>query len=104
MNYFKKTRFRETSLIFVAIFIAIIYFTISNPSGEEETDIQTLIDEAVEKAVKEALQGTSAEESSVSTATTYPGLAVPVDNYWGKYDDGRWAIEDHYLDLFIKEL
>ena len=38
MNYFRKTKFRETSLIFVAIFIAIIYLTISDFSEEEYKD------------------------------------------------------------------
>ena len=37
MNYFRKTKFRETSLIFVAIFIAIIYFTISDSPEEDES-------------------------------------------------------------------
>ena len=95
MNYFKKTKFRETSLIFVVIFIAIIYFTISDSSEEDELDVQALIDAAVEEAVEEALSNTSDEytdKTDGSTATTYPGLAVPVDKYWGQYDDGRWAI------------
>ena len=93
MNYFKKTKFRETSLIFVVIFIAIIYFTISDSSEEDELDVQALIDAAVEEAVEEALSNTSDEytdKTDGSTATTYPGLAVPVDKYWGQYDDGRW--------------
>ena len=53
MNYFRKTKFRETSLIFVGIFIAIIYFTISD-SPEEDDRVQVLIDAAVEEAVEEA--------------------------------------------------
>ena len=44
MNYFRKTKFRETSLIFVGIFIAIIYFTISDSPEEDELDVQALID------------------------------------------------------------
>ena len=55
MNYFKKTKFRETSLIFVGVFIAIIYFTLSDTSEEDEIDVQALIDAAVEEAVEEAL-------------------------------------------------
>ena len=38
MNYFRKTKFRETSLIFVSIFIAIIYLTISDFLEEEYKD------------------------------------------------------------------
>ena len=96
MNYFRKTKFRETSLIFVAIFIAIIYFTISDSSEEDELDVQALIDAAVEEAVEEALATNSDEytdKTDQSTTTTLaPVLAVPVDNYWGQYSDGTWAI------------
>ena len=56
MNYFRKTKFRETSLIFVGVFIAIIYFTLSDTSEEDEIDVQALIDEAVEEAVRKHLQ------------------------------------------------
>ena len=76
MNYFRKTKFRETSLIFVGIFIAIIYFTISDSSEEDELDVQALIDAAVEEAVKEALADASSVESTTtttsSTTTTIP--------------------------------
>ena len=77
MNYFRKTKFRETSLIFVAIFIAIIYLTISDFSEEEEElDVQALIDAAVEEAVEEALANASSVESTTtttsSTTTTIP--------------------------------
>ena len=96
MNYFRKTKFRETSLIFVAIFIAIIYFTISDSSEEDELDVQALIDAAVEEAIEEALATTSDEytdKTEESTTTTLPpALMVPVDNYWGQYSDGTWAI------------
>ena len=76
MNYFKKTKFRETSLIFVAVFIAIIYFTISDSSEEDELDVQALIDAAVDQAVEEALANASSVESTTtttaSTTTTIP--------------------------------
>ena len=76
MNYFRKTKFRETSLIFVAIFIIIIYFTISDSSEEDELDVQALIDAAVEEAVEEALANASSVESTTtttsSTTTTIP--------------------------------
>ena len=96
MNYFRKTKFRETSLIFVAIFIAIIYFTLSDSSEDSDVDVQALIDAAVEEAVEEALADNSNEytdKSVQSTTTTLPpALAIPVDNYWGQYSDGTWAI------------
>ena len=96
MNYFKKTKFRETSLIFVGVFIAIIYFTLSDTSEEDEIDVQALIDAAVEEAVEEALATTSDEYSDKtdqSTTTTLPpALMIPVDNYWGQYSDGTWAV------------
>ena len=76
MNYFRKTKFRETSLIFVGIFIVIIYFTISDSSEEDEIDVQALIDAAVDQAVEEALANASSVESTttttVSTTTTIP--------------------------------
>ena len=96
MNYFRKTKFRETSLIFVAVFIAIIYFTLSNSSEDSDVDVQALIDAAVEEAVEEALATTSDEytdKTEESTTTTLPpALMIPVDNYWGQYSDGTWAI------------
>ena len=76
MNYFRKTKFREFSLIFVGIFIVIIYFTISDSSEEDEIDVQALIDAAVDQAVEEALTNSSTEESTTtttaSTTTTIP--------------------------------
>ena len=76
MNYFRKTKFRETSLIFVGIFIVIIYFTISDSSEEDEIDVQALIDAAVDQAVEEALANASSVESTTtttaSTTTTIP--------------------------------
>jgi len=96
MNYFRKTKFRETSLIFVAIFIAIIYFTLSDSSEDSDVDVQALIDAAVEEAVEEAIADNSNEytdKTVQSTTTTLPpALAIPVDNYWGQYSDGTWAI------------
>ena len=96
MNYFKKTKFRETSLIFVGVFIAIIYFTLSDTSEEDEIDVQALVDAAVEEAVEEALATTSDEytdKTDQSTTTTLPpALMIPVDNYWGQYSDGTWAV------------
>jgi len=84
MNYFKKTKFRETSLIFVAVFLVIIYFTISDSSEDSDVDVQALIDAAVEEAVDEALS-TSSEESTTttttSTTTTIPESVGDSTNY-----------------------
>jgi hypothetical protein len=74
MNYFRKTKFRETSLIFVGIFIAIIYLTISDSSEEDQQDVQALIDAAVEQAVKEALSNSSIKEATTTTTTTIAEL------------------------------
>ncbi len=69
MNYFRKTRFRESSLILVLLVIGVIYFTSRETPAKEETDIQALIDAAVEEAVEEALS-TSSEESTTTTTTS----------------------------------
>lgn len=96
MNYFRKTRFRESSLILVLLVIGVIYITSRETPAKEETDIQALIDAAVEQAVEEALTTTSDEyidKTDETTATTMPPvLAVPDGNYWGQYSDGTWAI------------
>ena len=116
MNYFRKTKFRETSLIFVGIFIAIIYFTISDSSEEDELDVQALIDAAVEEAVEEALANASSVESTTtttsSTTTTIPASegdsaeaqdlpdsAVParriegeVSTFGESYDQSRYSL------------
>ena len=76
----------------ISIFTFLISFCSSEPTQEE---IQAQINAAVEEAVEQALSATSDEstdKTDESTATTYPVLAVPVDNYWGQYDDGTWAI------------
>ena len=116
MNYFRKTKFRETSLIFVGIFIAIIYFTISDSSEEDELEVQALIDAAVEEAVEEALANASSVESTTtttsSTTTTIPASegdsaeaqdlpdsAVParriegeVSTFGESYDQSRYSL------------
>ena len=40
MNYFRKTKFRESSLIIVALFIAIVYFTTNTISLEQGKAVQ----------------------------------------------------------------
>jgi len=66
MNYFRKTKFRESSLVIVLLVIGIIYFTSRDTPAKEETDIQALIDAAVE----EALANSIVEESTTTTTTT----------------------------------
>ena len=65
MNYFRKTKFRETSLIFVAIFIAIIYFTLSDSSEEQGKAEQEIMDARVEE---EKIVTTSTSSTSTTTA------------------------------------
>jgi len=65
MNYFKKTKFRETSLIFVAVFIAIIYFTLSDTSEEQGKAVQEIMDARVEE---EKIVTTSTSSTSTTTA------------------------------------
>ena len=91
MDYFKKTKFRETSLIFVGIFIAIIYFTISDSPEEDELDVQALIDAAVEEAVEDALS-TNSYSPTTSTLPSPDALQIPFGSYWGQYSDGTWAL------------
>ena len=51
---FRKTKFRESSLLIVALFVAIIYFTTNTISYEQSKDVQELIDKRVEEALKAA--------------------------------------------------
>ena len=67
MNYFRKTKFRETSLIFVGIFIAIIYFTISDSSEEQGKAVQEIMDGRVEE---EKIVTTSTSSTSTTTAVS----------------------------------
>jgi len=118
MNYFKKTKFRETSLIFVAVFLVIIYFTISDSSEENDLDVQALIDAAVEEAVEEALS-TSSEESTTttttSTTTTIPESVGDSTNYetpnfcsslldkYNQEDYSTVAIEKPYSGQMVRD-
>ena len=74
-------------LLFLTLsFTFLISFCSSNPTQEK---IQTQIDISVEQAVEEAFTTTS--DDPIAT-TNPPGLAAPIGNYWGQYDDGTWAI------------
>tara|TARA_X000001036_G_scaffold261619_1_gene243187 strand:- start:207 stop:704 length:498 start_codon:yes stop_codon:yes gene_type:complete len=74
MKYFRKTKFRESSLIIVALFVAIVYFTTNIISYEQSKDIQELIDARVEEALKEA------------TTTTFPKNTTTTNLYPNQYD------------------
>jgi hypothetical protein len=67
MNYFRKTKFRESSLIIVALFVAIVYFTTYTISFEQSKDVQELIDARVEEALKEATTTTLPNNTSTTT-------------------------------------
>jgi len=74
MKYFRKTKFRESSLIIVALFVAIVYFTTNIISYEQSKDVQELIDARVEEALKEA------------TTTTFPNTTSTTNPYPNQYD------------------
>ena len=74
MKYFRKTKFRESSLIIVALFVAIVYFTTNIISYEQSKDAQELIDARVEEALKEA------------TTTTLPNNTTTTNPYPNQYD------------------
>ena len=74
MNYFRKKKFRESSLIIFALFVAIVYFTTNTISFEQSKDVQELIDARVEEALKEA------------TTTTLPNNTNTTNPYPNQYD------------------
>ena len=71
MNYFRKTKFRESSLVIVALFVAILYFTTNTISYEQSKDVQELIDKRVEEALKEATT-TTLPNNTTTTTNPYP--------------------------------
>ena len=71
MNYFRKTKFRESSLIIVALFIAIVYFTTNTISLEQGKAVQEIIDARVEEAVEEALKEVTTTTFPTTTTTLY---------------------------------
>ena len=71
MKYFRKTKFRESSLIIVALFVAIVYFTTNIISYEQSKDVQELIDARVEEALKEATT-TTLPNNTTTTTNPYP--------------------------------
>jgi len=73
MNYFRKTKFRESSLIIVVLFVAIVYFTTNTISYEQSKDVQELIDKRVEEALKAATTTTLPNNTTTTTTNTYLG-------------------------------
>ena len=53
---FQKIKFRESLLIIVILFIAIVYFTTNTISVEYGKAVQEIMDARVEEAVEEALK------------------------------------------------
>ena len=70
MNYFRKTKFRESSLLIVALFVAIIYFTTNTISYEQSKDVQELIDKRVEEALKAATTTTLPSSTTTTVVST----------------------------------
>jgi hypothetical protein len=70
MNYFRRTKFRESSLVIVALFVAIVYFTTNTISYEQSKDVQELIDARVEEALKEATTTTFPNNNNNNNNTT----------------------------------
>ena len=89
MNYFRKKKFRESSLIIVALFVAIVYFTTNIISYEQIKDVQELIDARVEEALKEA------------TTTTFPTTTTTIVAPNLDYENGCSSLLDKYNDKSI---
>ena len=122
MNYFRKTKFRESSLIIVALFIAIVYFTTNTISVEYGKAVQEIMDARVEEAVEEALKEVTTTTlpnnnttTTTTTTTTYPnqydqiliGYVTDVSfNDRGKVngiliDDFLWTATDGSVQLYF---
>ena len=76
MNYFRRTKFRESSLVIVALFVAIVYFTTNTISYEQSKDVRELIDARVEEALKEATT-TTLPNNTTTTTNPYPNQPYP---------------------------
>ena len=116
MNYFRKIKFRESLLIIVALFIAIVYFTTNTISVEYGKAVQEIMDARVEEAVEEALKEvTITTLPTTTTTTTYPnqydqiliGYVTDVSfNDRGKVngiliDDFLWTATDGSVQLYF---
>ena len=114
MNYFRKIKFRESLLIIVALFIAIVYFTTNTISVEYGKAVQEVMDARVEEALKEVTT-TTVPNNTTTTTTTYPnqydqiliGYVTDVSfNDRGKVngiliDDFLWTATDGSVQLYF---
>ena len=78
MNYFRKTKFRESSLIILALFVAIVYFTTSAISVEQGKDVQELVDARVEEALSSTTTSTTATVKKQIPTGLVQGLITDV--------------------------
>jgi len=78
MNYFRKIKFRESLLIIVILFIAIVYFTTNTISVEYGKAVQEIMDVRVEEAVEEALKEVTITTLPNNNTTTYPNQYDPI--------------------------
>lgn len=78
MNYFRKTKFRESSLIILALFVAIVYFTTSAISVEQGKDLQELVDARVEEALSSTTTSTTATVKKQIPTGLVQGLITDV--------------------------
>ena len=101
MNYFRKTKFRESSLIIVALFVAIIYFTTNTISYEQSKDVQELIDKRVEEALKEATT-TTLPNNTTTTTNPYPNQYDSI--LIGYVTDVRLNDRGKVTGIFISEM
>ena len=69
MDYFRKTKFRESSLVIVLLVIGVIYFTSRDTPAKEEIDMQALIDAAVEEALANYTEESETTTTSSTTTT-----------------------------------
>ena len=115
MNYFRKIKFRESSLIIFALFIAIVYFTTNTISVEYGKAVQEMMDARVEEALKEVTTTTLPNNTTTTTTATYPnqydqiliGYVTDVSfNDRGKVngiliDDFLWTATDGSVQLYF---
>ena len=96
MDYFRKTKFRESSLVIVLLVIGVIYFTSRDTPAKEEIDMQALIDAAVEEALANYTEESETTTTS-STSTTTTTIGTPNLDY----ENGCSSLLDKYNDKSI---
>ena len=96
MDYFRKTKFRESSLVIVLLVIGVIYFTSRDTPAKEEIDMQALIDAAVEEALANYTEESETTTTSSTSTTTTTIVAPNLD-----YENGCSSLLDKYKDKSI---